>query len=42
MTTEATPGALGSNDQLGLVPERMGLDAIRQAIEERDEMEFAQ
>jgi hypothetical protein len=22
MTTEATPGALGSNDQLGLVPER--------------------
>ena len=39
MTTEATPGALGSNDQLGLVPERMGLDAIRQAIEERDEME---
>jgi hypothetical protein len=25
MTTEATPGALGSNDQLGLVPERAAL-----------------
>ena len=40
MTTEATPWALGSNDQLGQVPERMGLDAIRQAIDDRDAMEM--
>jgi len=39
MTTETPPGSLGSNDQFGLAPERIGLDAIRQAIEERDSME---
>ena len=33
------PTNVGSNDGLGLEPERMGLDAIRQAIEERDSME---
>lgn len=41
-TTDETPAAdRGSecNDGLGLDPKRMGLDAIRQAIEERDEME---
>lgn len=26
MTTQATPGALGSNDQLGLAPERADID----------------
>lgn len=41
-TTEAPSAAVrgsGSNDLLGQAPERMGLDAIRQAIEERDAME---
>ncbi len=27
MTTEATPGALGSNDQLGLAPDRASFEA---------------
>jgi hypothetical protein len=39
MTTDATPREVGSHAGLGLAPERMGLDAIRQAIEERDSME---
>lgn len=39
MTEESTAGSVRLTDGLGLVPERMGLDAIRQAIEERDAME---
>ncbi len=33
MTTEATPGALGSNDQLGLVPERESVDDALMIVE---------
>lgn len=46
MTTEihddhqsSQPLGLASTEGLGLVPERMGLDAMRQCIEERDAME---
>lgn len=39
MTTESTPGALGSNDQLGLAPERAGQPRMMTIIDGEQEDE---
>lgn len=39
MNQQDKPAEVGTSGGLGLGPERMGLDAIRQAIDDRDEME---